>query len=565
MASKQYPIHTGQSPSWWKEAVVYQIYPRSFKDSNGDGIGDLQGLISKLDYIKSLGVDAVWLNPIFQSPNCDGGYDISDYYTLHPDFGTMDDFNELLQNLHRNGIKIILDIVVNHSSDEHQWFQESRKNKDNPFRDFYFWKPPLNGGPPNNWPSFFGGSAWKFDRSTEEYYLHLFAEKQPDLNWENPALRNEMKKMMRFWLDKGVDGFRLDVISAISKRTDFPSTDTSDFNETIRRFYSNGPRLKEFIMELRHDVFAQYPVFTVGEGPGITPQNAQDYLDDSNGLNMIFHFGHMFMDQGPGGRFDPVPWGMKKFKSVFKIWDDAFSEKGWGPVFLGNHDFSRMVSRWGNDSPTPLARVGGLEKSSKLLLTLLLTMRGTPFVFQGDEIGMTNTTLGSVSESCDIETLNGWKNAKAKGVSEEDFLHQANYSGRDNARSPMQWDSSLYAGFSDVPAWMPVNKNNKQINVEAEETDAHSILNYFRQLVAIRKQHPVLMHGKYVPLEEGNENVFAYFREDGNEKLFIVLNFSDYTCEFPFPEQFDIRLTGNYIDFIPGKLRPWEAHVIRVS
>ncbi len=291
--------------TWWKEAIVYQIYPRSFKDSNGDGVGDLRGIIEKLDYIKSLGVDAVWLNPIYKSPNDDGGYDISDYYSIQPEFGYMQDFDELLAGLHQRGLKLIMDLVLNHSSDEHPWFEESKKAKDNPYRDYYFWRPGKDGGPPNNWPSFFGGSAWQYDETTDEYYLHLFSRKQPDLNWENPTLRQELYALMKFWLDKGVDGLRLDVISAISKRTDFPDTDTTDFNETIRKYYANGPRLKQFIAEARQTLWRNYDVITVGEGPGITPQNALDYLDEKDGLNMIFHFGHMFMDQGPGGRFDP--------------------------------------------------------------------------------------------------------------------------------------------------------------------------------------------------------------------------------------------------------------------
>ncbi|MBY0435565.1 MAG: alpha-glucosidase, partial [Cyclobacteriaceae bacterium] len=362
------------SHTWWKEAIVYQIYPRSFKDSNSDGVGDLRGIISKLDYIKSLGVDAIWLNPIYKSPNDDGGYDISDYYSIQPEFGSMDDFDALLKGMHDRNLKLIMDLVVNHSSDEHPWFEQSRKSRRNPYRDYYFWKPGKNGGPPNNWPSFFGGSAWQLDEATGEYYLHLFSKKQPDLNWEHPELRTELKKLMEFWLNKGVDGLRLDVISAISKRTDFPDTDTNDFNETIRKYYANGPRLKEFIEEMKVDVWDHYNMMTVGEGPGITPQNAKDYLDNGKGLNMIFHFGHMFIDQGPGGRFDPVPWTLQRFKDVFKQWDDAFAEDGWGSVFLGNHDFARMVSRWGNDGEH-------WEKSAKLLITLLLSMRGTPFIF----------------------------------------------------------------------------------------------------------------------------------------------------------------------------------------
>lgn len=546
---------------WWKEAIVYQIYPRSFKDSDGDGVGDLRGIIEKLDYIQSLGVDAVWLNPIYKSPNDDGGYDISDYYAVQPEFGTMKDFDELLKGLHQRKLKLIMDLVLNHSSDEHPWFQESRKSKDNPYRNYYFWKPGKHGGPPNNWPSFFGGSAWQLDDATGEYYLHLFSRKQPDLNWENPVLREELNKLMKFWLDKGVDGLRLDVISAISKRTDFPETDTPDFNETIRKYYANGPRLKEFIKEAKEKVWDHYDVMTVGEGPGITPQNAKDYLDDRDGLNMIFHFGHMFMDQGAGGRFDPVPWTMKDFKQVFKTWDDAFKEKGWGSVFLGNHDFPRMVSRWGSDRDY-------WEKSSKLLCTLLLTMRGTSFIFQGDEIGMTNTHLSSVSESKDIETQNGWREAQNRGIKEDDFLKAANYAGRDNARTPMQWSSKLNGGFTQGEPWMSVNENTLDINVEAEQHDSHSILNYFRQMTAFRKANPILTYGGYQPLEEAPDSLFLYFRESDKEKLMIVLNFSDQVTNLPnlVRPMISERLIGNYSD--PGNadhVRAWEAVVYRCA
>ncbi len=544
---------------WWKEAIVYQIYPRSFKDSNGDGIGDLRGIISKLDYIQSLGVDAVWLNPIYKSPNDDGGYDISDYYSVQPEFGRMEDFDDLLKGLHQRKLKLIMDLVLNHSSDEHPWFQESRKSKDNPHRDYYFWKPGKHGGPPNNWPSFFGGSAWEQDQPTGEYYLHLFSRKQPDLNWENPLLREELNKLMKFWLDKGVDGLRLDVISAISKQTDFPDTDTPDFNETIRKYYANGPRLKEFIKESKEKVWDHYDVMSVGEGPGITPQNAKDYLDEQDGLNMIFHFGHMFMDQGAGGRFDPIPWTMKDFKQVFKTWDDAFKEKGWGSVFLGNHDFPRMVSRWGNDRDY-------WEKSSKLLFTLLLTMRGTTFIFQGDEIGMTNTRLSAVSESKDIETQNGWREAQKKAITEKDFLKAANYAGRDNARTPMQWSDEPNGGFSQGKPWMNLNENTSDFNVEAEQHDSHSILNYFRQMTNFRKANRVLTYGSYQPLEALPDSLFLYFRESDKEKLLIVLNFSDQVTNLPdlVRPKISERLIGNYSD--PGNtdnVRAWEAIVYR--
>jgi oligo-1,6-glucosidase len=543
--------------TWWKEAVVYQIYPRSFNDSNGDGIGDLQGIIQRLDYIKSLGVDAVWLNPIYKSPNDDGGYDISDYYEIQPEFGSLKDFDELLAGLHARGLKLIMDLVLNHSSDEHRWFVESRKSKSNPHRDYYFWKPAKNGGPPNNWPSFFGGSAWQLDEATGEYYLHLFSRKQPDLNWENPKLRMEVQDLMKFWLDKGVDGLRLDVISAISKRIDFPDTDTPDFNETIKKYYANGPRLKEFIREARNEVWNKYNVMTVGEGPGITPQNAIDYLNEDHGLNMIFHFGHMFMDQGAGGRFDPIPWTMADFKKVFRTWDEAFEKKGWGSVFLGNHDFPRMVSRWGNDKEY-------WEKSSKLLITLLLSMRGTPFIFQGDEIGMTNTKLNTISESKDIETQNGWSEARKKGISEVNFLKAVNYSGRDNARTPMQWTSKHEGGFTTGEAWMNVNVNKSKINVEAQKADANSILNYFRSMVSMRKNYPVLTYGSYLQLENEHEYLFSFTRQMEKEKLLIMLNFSDHTVKFPIEDlQHYQKLIGNYGELDPSLLRPWEAVILK--
>ncbi len=542
---------------WWKEAIVYQIYPRSFKDSDADGVGDLRGVIQKLDYIKSLGVDAVWLNPIFKSPNDDGGYDISDYYAIQPEFGSMADFDELLTRLHQRNLKLIIDLVLNHSSDEHEWFQQSRQSKTNPYRDYYFWKPGNGDQPPNNWPSFFGGSAWEKDAATDEYYLHLFSRKQPDLNWENAQLRSEVHQLMKFWLDKGVDGLRLDVISAISKRIDFPDTDTNDFNETIRKYYSNGPRLREFIGEAREKLWNKYDVVTVGEGPGITPANALDYLDEKRGLNMIFHFGHMFMDQGPGGRFDPVPWAMKDFKRVFKTWNNTFADRGWGSVFLGNHDFPRMVSRWGNDGQYR-------EQSAKLLLTLLLTMRGTPFIYMGDEIGMTNTILDSVSQSKDIETLNGWAVASAQGTSETAFLKAVNYAGRDNARTPMQWDTSKHAGYTSGEPWMPVNKNHAWLNVEEQEGREASTLNYFRSLTTLRKANAVFSYGTYHPIETA-PNLFAYNREWAQEKMLIVLNFSDQVTNLPEEVHAaeKVKIIGNYADDAFQTLRPWEAVVYK--
>ena len=539
--------------SWWKEAVVYQIYPRSFKDSDGDGTGDLKGILEKIDYIASLGIDAVWLNPVYPSPNDDGGYDISDYVGIQPEFGDMHDFDALLNALHDRGSKLIMDLVLNHSSDEHPWFAESRKSKDNPYRDYYFWRPAVNGGHPNNWTSFFGGSAWQYDEATQEYYSHLFSKKQPDLNWENEKVREEIKKLMKFWLDKGVDGLRLDVISLISKRTDFPDAKTNDFPATIRDYYANGPRVKEFLNEMRTDVWDQYDTFTIGEGPGISAEEAMDYLDPEKGLKLIFHFDHMILDQGPGGRFDPVAWKLDDFKTIFKRWDDAVADQGWASVFLGNHDYPRMVSRWGNDSEYRV-------ESAKLLITLLLCMRGTPFIFQGDEIGMTNFTLNSISASKDIETINGWEQAKKNGMSEEEFLSIANKMGRDNARTPMQWSDDAHAGFTSGEPWMSINSNKTEINVEVQENDPGSILNYFRTMIQLRRSNPVLVFGSFEIVDTGDSSLFIFNRILNGEKWTVVLNFS--SEEIPFNHfSFGTKMNGNYSEEEAGNIRPWEAAV----
>ena len=542
---------------WWKEAVIYQIYPRSYKDTNGNGVGDLKGVLEKVDYIASLGIDAVWLNPFFPSPNDDGGYDISDYTGIHPDFGDMHSFDALMKALHQRGIKLIIDLVLNHSSDEHPWFEESRKSKDNPYRDYYFWRPGKNGGPPNNWPSFFGGSAWQLDEMTGEYYLHLFSRKQPDLNWEHPPLRQELKDLMRFWLNKGVDGLRLDVISCISKRISFPDADTSNFHDIIRDHFSNGPHMKEFIKEMRKEVWDQYDTFTIGEGPGITPKGAMDYLDQDDGLKIIFHFDHMILDQGPGGRFDHVPWKLNDFKSIFKKWDEAVHSAGWTSVFLGNHDYPRMVSRWGDDEEYRV-------ESSKMLITLLLTMRGTPFIFQGDEIGMTNFLLNHVSDSRDIETVAGWKEAQEKGMSEAAFLCIANVSGRDSARSPMQWDDSDHAGFTTGTPWMGANKNKDQINVAKEESNPDSVLNYFRRMISVRKRNSVLTYGDYEPIEDGDSPLFIFRRVLDKERWTIILNFSSEIVKLPLVVSTDMkRVISNYSMSPEGVAKPWQALVYK--
>ena len=372
---------------WWKESVVYQIYPRSFKDANNDGIGDLKGIVQKIDYIRNLGVDVIWLCPIYKSPNDDNGYDISDYTDIMAEFGTMDDFDELLKAAHDRGLKIIMDLVVNHTSDEHPWFLASRKSKDNPYRDYYYWRKGSNGSAPNNWQSFFKGSAWEPDKNSEEYYLHLFSKKQPDLNWENPAVRQEVHNLMKFWLDKGIDGFRMDVIPLISKNIHFPDTDYKKFYDVIEHVYANGPRVHEFLREMHEKVLSKYDIMTVGEGPGVTPDNANLYVGcNRKELNMIFHFGHLYLGSGKNGKYDVAPWNLQEFKNIFNIWDKALAGDGWNSIFLGNHDFSRIVSRFGND-------VQYRKESAKLLAMLLLSMRGTVFLYQGDEIGMTNVAF----------------------------------------------------------------------------------------------------------------------------------------------------------------------------
>ena len=440
--------------TWWKESIIYQIYPRSFKDSNGDGIGDIPGIMSQLDYIQSLGVDVIWLCPVYQSPNDDNGYDISNYRVIHPEFGTMEDFDQLLQGIHSRDMKLVMDLVANHTSDEHDWFKESRSSLDNPKRDYYIWKEGKNGAEPNNWQSFFGGKAWELDATTGQYYLHLFTRKQPDLNWENPNVRKEIYDQMRFWLEKGVDGFRMDVISLISKRH-YEDTPFEEFNRTIAEVYANGPQIHEFLQEMNQEVLSRYNVMTVGEGPGITLENGIEYVaEDRKELNMIFHFDHMFLDHGPGGKFDPVKVDFIRFKKIFAEWDQKLGETGWNSIFLGNHDFPRIVSRFADDGEY-------WEESSKLLAVMLLTMRGTPYIYQGDEIGMTNVAFPSIDDYRDVETLNAWKEKEANGENLDSLLEAIHEQGRDNARTPVQWEDAENAGFSEATPWIEVNPNFK--------------------------------------------------------------------------------------------------------
>ncbi|MBS1668852.1 MAG: alpha-glucosidase [Bacteroidetes bacterium] len=508
---------------WWKEAVVYQVYPRSFKDADGDGVGDLKGIFSKLDYIKSLGVDVVWLNPIFSSPNADNGYDISDYKGIMKEFGTMADFDALLKGMHERGIKMVLDLVANHSSDQHEWFKQSKSSRENPYRDYYHWWPAEKGKPAHRW-SFFdvNGDAWKFDPTTNAYYLHYFSDKQPDLNWENPKLRKEMYDMMSFWFDKGIDGFRMDVIPFISKDTSFPEL-PKQYNGDMVAYYANGPHLHEYLKEMNKEVLSKHDVMSVAEGIGVNTASAHDFVDsDRNELNMLYHFEGVSYGYVPGKFKTPVPGGYQLvgFKEIYSRWDSTFAEKGWGTIYLGNHDQPRMVTRWGNDAPEWRAL------SSKMLTTFLLTMRATPYYYFGDELGMNNIKFDRIEDYKDIESINNYALAKSRGEDLHAFIEAQKISARDNGRTPFQWDSSMNAGFTTGTPWLKVNPNYKTVNVAAEEKDPNSCLHYFRRMVKLRKSNLVLVYGKYQLLDKENPNVYAYTRELNGKKLLVLLNFS---------------------------------------
>lgn len=553
---------------WWQEVIVYQIYPRSFKDSDGDGIGDIPGIIDKIDYIKSLGVDVIWLSPIYKSPNDDNGYDISDYYSIMDEFGLMDDFDELLYKTHTLEMKLIMDLVVNHTSDEHFWFRESQKSKDNPYRDFYFWKKPQNGNPPNNWKSYFGGSVWEFDDRTEEYYLHLFSKKQPDLNWESPKVREEIYKIMKFWLDKGIDGFRMDVIPLISKRLGFEDSEYDNFGKTVVNYYANGPRVHEFIQEMNKEVLSKYNIMTVGEAAGVPLSMVNLYAGkDRNELNMIFQFDHVEINFGSGGRFDPQNWNLIDLKNIFNKYYEQLGDIGWPTVFLGNHDFTRIVSRLGNDGEY-------WEKSAKLIATFLLTMKGTVYLYQGDEIGMTNITIESPDDFNDVETINAMEDFKKRGIKDEEFMRIANQQGRDNARTPVQWCAKENAGFTEGLPWLKINPNHLHINIEDQESDNNSILNYYRKAIHLRKEMAVFTYGDYKSLNNEDPNIYIYERWDNSNKILVVLNFSSDNQRFYLREYSDLSdmelLLSNY-DNISEKthqnnlLEPWEARVYNIK
>lgn len=550
---------------WWHDSVVYQIYPRSFNDSNGDGIGDLVGIIEKLDYLKELGIDVIWLSPVYDSPNDDNGYDIRDYEAIMDEFGTMADFDRLLDQAHERGIKIVMDLVVNHSSDEHAWFAESRKSKDNLYRDYYIWRSAHEDGTlPNNWGSIFSGPAWELDEATNEYYLHLFSKKQPDLNWENEKLRQEVYQMITRWLDRGIDGFRMDVINLISKTPGLPDATVPPgalYGEGGQH-YINGPRIHEFLKEMNDASFGNYDVLTVGEMPGATTEDAILYTDPARKeVNMVFTFEHMDLDSGPGGKWDVQPFDLQKLKQNFTKWQVALHEKGWNSLYWNNHDQPRVVSRFGEDTTYRV-------ESAKMLATLLHLLKGTPYIYQGEEIGMTNVAFESIEEYEDIEIRNMWKERTEQGASPAELLRSIHVKGRDNARTPIQWDATEHGGFTTGTPWLKVNPNYPTINVEKALQDPDSIFYYYKQLIALRHQHDLIVYGEYALILEDAPHVYAYTRTYENQTWYIYCSFATEDTIVPVTHDSSDRVIGNYND-APNvtdeqlTLRPYEAIVYR--
>lgn len=549
---------------WWKEATVYQIYPRSFKDSDGDGIGDLKGIISKLDYIKSLGIDAVWLNPLYASPMKDNGYDISDYESINPLFGTMSDFDSLLKGFHDRGIKVMMDMVLNHCSEEHRWFREARQSRNSPYYPYFHWWPAEKGEPPYRW-SIFDDKAygWEYNKPTNSYYLHYFADFQPDLNWENPALRQEIYKMMRMWCDKGVDGFRMDALAFISKDTTWPPL-PAEYNGNWGMYYASGPQLHEYIQEMNREVLSRYNLATVAEAVGDVSRVKKFVDEDRHELNMAYHFEAIDFGYLPGEYKMPDPKGydLVAWKKIYAKWDSAFIEKGWGTMYLGNHDQPRMLSRWGNDSPA------FRDYSSKLLTTLILSMRATPYYYFGDEIGMSNIRFDRVEQYNDVELLTNYAQIKAKGGDLARFLEGMKISSRDNGRTPMQWDTTENAGFGTGKPWLPVNKNFLTVNVAAEEKEAGSVLHYFRDMIRLRKQNEILIYGKFQLADGSNPDVFAYTREWKGKRWLVLLNFRDHPVQTTTGlelEKAEVKIC-NYPDpSRTGNLRPYEAVIFEIK
>lgn len=518
---------------WWKESVVYQIYPRSFCDSNGDGIGDIKGITSKLEYLKELGVDVIWLSPVYQSPNDDNGYDISDYQAIMEEFGTMEDFDEMLAAAHERGIKLVMDLVVNHTSDEHHWFVESRKSVDNPYRDYYIWRPAKDGKEPNNWGSCFSGSAWELDSETDMYYLHLFSKKQPDLNWDNPAVREEVFRMMNWWIDKGVDGFRMDVISLISKKPNLPDgvpgiNGYASFNEP-----ANGPHVHEYLQEMRQKVLNRADTITVGECSGVTLEEAKKYArSDGKELNMVFQFEHMDVDADGTNKWSDKKMDLRDLKEILTKWQKGLEDIAWNSLFWENHDQPRSVSRFGNDGQYR-------EASAKMLATCLYMMQGTPYIYQGQELGMTNVPFENIEDFRDLDSINAYYELTEQGVfTKEEMMRFLRYKSRDNARTPFQWNDKENAGFTSGTPWIMVNPNYKEINAEEQLSREDSVFHYFQKLIRLRKEHEVIVYGTYDLLLPDSKEVYAYTRTLEDKKLLVVCSFSEKSVEFKMPEEF---------------------------
>lgn len=551
--------------AWWKEAVVYQIYPRSFMDSNGDGIGDLNGITEKLDYLKELGIDVIWLSPVYQSPNDDNGYDISDYQAIMTEFGTMEDYDRMLARAHELGIKIMMDLVVNHTSDEHAWFVESRKSVDNPYRDFYIWrKGKEDKKEPNNWGSCFSGSAWKYDEQTDMYFLHLFSKKQPDLNWDNPKVRDHVFDMMNWWCEKGIDGFRMDVISLISKPEGLPDGIPGE-NGYADSGCANGPHVHEYLQEMNRKVLSKYDLITVGEAAGVTLEEAKKYANaDGSELNMVFQFEHVSGSEHEKthyGKWDGHKMPLPEWKANLSKWQTGLSHEAWNSLYLSNHDQPRSVSRYGNDSEEYR------ERSAKLLATCLHMMQGTPYVYQGEELGMCNAYFDKLEDYRDIESINAYHELTEQcGVSHEEMMGYLKRISRDNARTPMQWDDSKNAGFTTGTPWLKVNSNYPEVNAKAQVNDPDSVFSYYKKLIRLRHENEIIVYGDYELLEAESEETFIYKRTYENEHLMVLCNFTDHEVSVTDAVMGQIpdgaeKLIANYADDMGQTLRPYEAKV----
>ena len=547
---------------WWKEAVAYQIYPRSFMDSNNDGIGDLQGIISKLDYLKDLGIDVIWICPVYKSPNDDNGYDISDYQDIMSDFGTMEDFNELLSEIHKRNMKIIIDLVINHTSDEHPWFIESRSSKQNPKRDWYIWREGKDNKEPNNWESIFKGSAWEYDENTKEYYLHLFSKKQPDLNWENEDMRNEIYKMINWWLDKGIDGFRVDAISHINKEEGLVDMDNPDNLKYVPSFdkHMNVEGIHDYLRELKENTFSKYDIMTVGEANGVKAEQATDWVGENDGkFNMLFQFEHIDL-------WNSSEFNLPNLKKVWNKWQVNLENDGWNALFIENHDITRVVSSWGDDTRF-------LKESAKALGLLYFMHKGTPFIYQGQEIGMTNVKFNDINEYDDIRSINEYNQLINQGMSPKDALEHIWNTSRDNTRTPMQWDDSLNAGFSKSNPWIHVNPNYKYINVKEQLEDDDSILNFYKKMIKIKKSSECLIYGKYNIILEDDTNIFAYERILNDEKFLVICNLKSESSNYKYEKltlKYENLILSNYNvdahkDLNNFELKPWEARLYKIN